>query len=214
MSLFIAASLVDDASGGQHLEYQVNQPIVEDILRCYGEDSLPLQRLVSTPSVSWTWVSTLIGGTMCTPFPVTTQTLFRFAPWGVGVYDCPSSYSLVDGITLLPHISFLKYGLLPVAVNYGAMGTSGDSVNSYRQVLDDKVRSIGPDLEISYACNPPGPFSGRMALRHPDDYTGEDSTRSGAGNTASGWGDIDWDPTPVPGWETTDEEWDLPVRWD
>ena len=32
MSLFIAASLVDDASGGQHLEYQVNQPIVEDIL--------------------------------------------------------------------------------------------------------------------------------------------------------------------------------------
>ena len=123
MSLFIAASLVDDASGGQHLEYQVNQPIVEDILRCYGEDSLPLQRLVSTPSASWTWVSTPIGGTMCAPFPVTTPTLFRFAPRGVGVYDCPSSYSLVDGITLLPQ---------------DLLGRIGGNVNGLQQYVKDE----------------------------------------------------------------------------
>ena len=169
MSLFIAASLVDDASGGQHLEYQVNQPIVEDILRCYGEDSLPLQRLVSTPSASWTWVSTPIGGTMCAPFPVTTPTLFRFAPRGVGVYDCPSSYSLVDGITLLPHISFLKYGLLPVAVNYGAMGVAGDNVFSYRQIVDDKIHYDGKEIHISLASNPPGNFNGIMHLHHVED---------------------------------------------
>ena len=58
MSLFIAASLVDDASGGQHLEYQVNQPIVEDILRCYGEDSLPLQRLVRDTKCSYSRTKT------------------------------------------------------------------------------------------------------------------------------------------------------------
>ena len=144
MSVPIIAFLVEDDDSGLHLEYDEEE------------------------GSQWRW-QWIIGGTLTAPFPVTAPTLFRVADWDHTVDETLLSEELAEGSLLLPPVSCLKHELLPVGVNYGAMGVAGDNVFSYRQIVDDKIHYDGKEIHISLASNPPGNFNGIMHLHHVED---------------------------------------------
>ena len=174
MSVPIIAFLVEDDDSGLHLEYDVEQPILQDLLGCIGGNVNGLQQYVKDEEYDeeegsqwrWQWI---IGGTLTAPFPVTAPTLFRVADWVHTVDETLLSEELAEGTLLLPPVSCLKHELLPVGVNYGAMGVAGDNVFSYRQIVDDKIHYDGKEIHISLASNTPGNFNGIMHLHHVED---------------------------------------------
>ena len=177
MSVPIIAFLVEDDDSGLHLEYDVEQPILQDLLGRIGGNVNGLQQYVKDEEYDeeegsqwrWQWI---IGGTLTAPFPVTAPTLLRVADWDHTdhtVDETLLSEELAEGTLLLPPVSCLKHELLPVGVNYGAMGVAGDNVFSYRQIVDDKIHYDGKEIHISLASNPPGNFNGIMHLHHVED---------------------------------------------
>ena len=160
MSVPIIAFLVEDDDSGLHLEYDVEQPILQDLLGRIGGNVNGLQQYVKDEEYDeeegsqwrWQWI---IGGTLTAPFPVTAPTLFRVADWDHTVDETLLSEELAQGTLLLPPVSCLKHELLPVGVNYGAMGVAGDNVFSYRQIVNDKIHYDGKEIHISLASNPP-----------------------------------------------------------
>ena len=81
MSVPIIAFLVEDDDSGLHLEYDVEQPILQDLLGRIGGNVNGLQQYVKDEEYDeeegsqwrWQWI---IGGTLTAPFPVTLPTLF------------------------------------------------------------------------------------------------------------------------------------------
>ena len=81
MSVPIIAFLVEDNDSGLHLEYNVEQPILQDLLGRIGGNVNGLQQYMKDEEYDeeegsqwrWQWI---IGGTLTAPFPVTTPTLF------------------------------------------------------------------------------------------------------------------------------------------
>ena len=81
MSVPIIAFLVEDDDSGLHLKYDVEQPILQDLLGRIGGNVNGLQQYVKDEEYNeeegsqwrWQWI---IGGTLMAPFPVTVPTLF------------------------------------------------------------------------------------------------------------------------------------------
>ena len=81
MSVPIIAFLVEDDDSGLHLEYDVEQPILQDLLGRIGGNVNGLQQYVKDEEYDeeegsqwrWQWI---IGGTLTAPFLVTAPTLF------------------------------------------------------------------------------------------------------------------------------------------
>ena len=174
MSVPIITFLVDDNDSGLHLEYDVEKPILQDLLGHIGGNLNGLQQYMKDEEynegegLQWRW-QWIIGGTLMAPFPVTVPTLFRVADWDHTVDETLLSEELAEGMLLLPPVSCLKHKLLPIGVNYGAMGVAGDNVFSYQQIVDDKIHYNGKEIHISLASNPLGNFNGIMHLHHVED---------------------------------------------
>ena len=97
---------------------------------CYPDTCLELLKVI------WSWAvfpdgQWIIVGTLMAPFPVTMPTLFRVADWDHTVDEALLSEELAEGTLLLLPLLCLKHKLLPIGVNYGAMGVAGDNVFSY-----------------------------------------------------------------------------------